>query len=237
MFLSLTARSQVVGGYFDKLADLYEQGLWEDCAFKADRMLLREKYVNEPEVYLYMAMSFHQIYLDPELNQYPEYKSAYKIALKNIVKAKRKDKVGEYFPANQFVIDDIIKSGIPQMLEYTSIGKFSKSASMLRSFMRLNSEETFYFYNGAISFFNYDEKNGRNVMDSVMNHVKSMIDNAKPEYKSVISDGFRLYFDYLIDEYDIDSAENIVKFAEEIFPNDTVFINRSKMDFDSLRNE
>jgi uncharacterized Rmd1/YagE family protein len=237
MLLSLTARSQVVGGYYDKLAEFYEQELWEDCAFKADRMLLREKYANDPEVYLYLAMSFHQIYQDTVLNQFPEYANAYKLALKNIVKAKRKDKVGEYFPANQFAIDDIIKSGIPMMLEYTSNGKYSKASSMLRSFMRLTSDETFYFYNGAISFFNYDEKNGRNVMDSVMHRVASIVDKAKSEYKPIISDGFRLYFDYLIDEYDIDSAENIVKFAEEIFPNDTVFINRSKMDFDSLRNE
>ena len=210
---------------------------WEDCAFKADRLLLRPKYEGDPELYLYLAMSYHQIYLDTSLNKYPEYEKAYDIALKNLVKAKRKDKVGEYFPANNFVIEDIVRSGIPIMLDFAYDGRFSKAASMMRSFMRLTDDEVFYFYNGCISFFNFDEKTGREVMDSVMPRFKDIAVKSKPEMKPVYADGIKLYFDYLLEEYDIDSAENIIELSTDIFPNDTALLRRSLMDFDSLRNE
>lgn len=236
-FFINVSEAQVVGGYFENLAEYYELEQWEDCAFKADRLLLRPKYEGDPELYLYMAMSYHKIYEDTSLNQYPEYVNAYEIALKNLVKAKRKDKVGEYFPANNFVVEDIVRSGIPIMLEFAYNGRFSKSASMMRSFMRVTDDEGFYFYNGCVSFFNYDEKNGRQVMDSIMPRFREIVAKSKPEMKPVLADGIKLYFDFLLEEYDIDSAENIITMSADLFPNDTAILCRSLMDFDSLRNE
>lgn len=237
VILPFSMKAQVVGGYFDKLAEYYEQGMWEDCAFKADRYLLRAKYASDPELYLYMAMSYHQIYLDTMLNKYPEYENAYDNALKNLVKAKRKDKVGEYFPNNDFVIHDIVKSGIPIMLAYTWDGKYSKAASMMRSFARLTEDESLYFYNGTIAFYNYDKKLGEEVIDSVLNRFPEVVGKAKPEMKPVLADGIRLYFDYLMDEYYIDSAENLIDMATDMFPNDTALLRRSFMPFDSLKYE
>jgi len=231
------ASAQVVGGYFDKLADYYEQGEYEDCAFKADRMTLRGKYSSDPEVYLYLAMSYHQIYLDTMLNKLPEYEKAYDLALKNLVKAKRYDKVGEYFPNNDFVIHDIVKSGIPIMLAYTWDGKHSRAASMMRFFARLKEDQSLYFYSGAIGYFNYDKKLGNEVMDSILPILPQAVKNARPEMKPVLADGIRLYFDYLMDDYYIDSAENLIEMATDFFPEDTALLRRSFMPFDSLRYE
>jgi hypothetical protein len=235
--VSNSAFSQVKGGYFDQLAEFYEQEMWEDCAFKADRLLLRNKHANDPELYLYLAMSYHKIYLDTSLNKHPEYENAYDLALKNLVNAKRKDRVGEYFPTNNFAIEDIVKSGIPIMLSFAYDGKFSKSASMMRSFQRLTDDAALYFYNGAISFFNFDNKLGQEVMDSIMPIFKTVYDNSRPEMKPVLSDGLKLYFDFLMEDYYIDSAENLIDFAVDLFPNDTALLRRSLMDFDSLKNE
>ncbi|MDA3910113.1 MAG: hypothetical protein PF448_01985 [Bacteroidales bacterium] len=232
-----SANAQVVGGYFDKLAELYEQGQYEDCAFKSDRMTLRGKYSSDPEVYLYLAMSYHQIYLDTVLNKYPEYEKAYELALKNLVKAKRYDKVGEYFPNNDFAIHDIVKSGIPIMLAYTWDGKHSKAASMMRSFARLKEDQSLYFYSGAVGFFNYDKKLGNEVVDSILPNFPQVVKKARPEMKPVLADGIRLYFDYLMEDYYIDSAENLIEIATDFFPEDTALLRRSFMPFDSLRYE
>lgn len=232
-----SANAQVVGGYFDKLAEFYEQGQFEDCAFKADRMTLRGKYSSDPEVYLYLAMSYHQIYLDTMLNKLPEYEKAYDLALRNLVKAKRYDKVGEYFPNNDFVVHDVVKSGIPIMLAYTWDGKHSKAASMMRSFGRLKEDQSLYFYSGAIGFFNYDRKLGEEVMDSILPIFPQVVKKARPEMKPVIADGIRLYFDYLMDDYYVDSAENLIEMATDYFPEDTALLRRSFMPFDSLRYE
>ncbi|MEA1874767.1 MAG: hypothetical protein U9N51_10135 [Bacteroidota bacterium] len=232
-----SAGAQVVGGYFDKLADYYEQEQYEDCAFKADRMTLRGKYSSDPEVYLYLAMSYHQIYLDTVLNKYPEYKKAYDLALKNLVKAKRYDKVGEYFPNNDFVVHDIVKSGIPKMLAYSWDGKHSRAASMMRSFARLKEDQSLYFYSGTIGYFNYDKKLGNEVMDSIIPVLSQVVKKARPEMKPVLADGIRLYFDYLMDDYYVDSAENLIEMATDLFPEDTALLRRSFMPFDSLRYE
>ena len=229
--------AQVVGGYFDKLAEFYEQEQYEDCAFKADRMTLRGKYSSDPEIYLYLAMSYHQIYLDTVLNKYQEYENAYELALKSLVKAKRYDKVGEYFPNNDFVVHDIVKSGIPIMLAYTWDGKYRKASSMMRSFDRLKEDQSLYFYSGAIGFFNYDKKLGNEVMDSILPYFPQVVKNARSEMKPVLADGIRLYFDYLMEDYYVDSAENLIEMATDFFPEDTALLRRSFMPFDSLRYE
>jgi hypothetical protein len=232
-----SSNAQVVGGYFDKLAEYFEQGEYEDCAFRADRLSNKNKYSGDPEIYLYLAMSYHQIYLDTTLNKYPEYQNAYDLALKNLVKAKRYDKVGEYFPNNDFVVHDIVKSGIPLMLAFTWDGKYSKASSMMRSFERLKEDQSLYFYSGTVGFFNYDKKLGNEVMDSILPHFPQVVKKARPEMKPVLADGIRLYFDYLMDDYYVDSAENLIEMATDYFPEDTALLRRSFMPFDSLRYE
>ncbi len=236
-FFTASLNAQVVGGTFDNLADMYELEEWEDCIFKANRLASRSKNENNPELYLYIAMSYHKISKDPDLSQLPEYKKAYDIALKNLMKAKRKDKEGEFFPANNFVVEDILKTGIPMMLECSYQGKYSKALSYLRNFMRITDNQALYYYSGSLAFYNSDKKTGYQVMDSIVPNLKNYVEKAKPEMKPIWADGTKLYFDYLLDDYSIDEAENIIGISTDLFPEDTAILRRSLIDFDALKKE
>ncbi|MFO7880008.1 MAG: hypothetical protein ACQES0_08775 [Bacteroidota bacterium] len=231
------SQAQVVGGYFDKLAEKYEAGEYEDCAFKADRMLNRNKYSGDPELYLYMAMSYHKISQDTALNKLPEYSKAYDNAVKNLVRAKRKDRYGEYFPDNNFVIREIVKSGIPVMLEYSREGRYSKTYSMLRSFERLTDDAGLVFYKSVMDFFNYNEREAEDAMYKYMPVFDSVVTASADYSKPLIADGMKRYFDLLTEDYLIDSAAYIIRQAYAHFPEDTAIKRRYDMELDSLRYE
>ena len=228
-------QAQVAGGYFDKLFEMYEEERWEDCAFRADRLLNRNKYSGDPELYLYLAMAYHQIYQDTSLNRMPEYEDAYEDALKNLVRAKRKDRYGEYFPDNNFVIKDIVESGVPVMLEYTRKGRYSKAYAVLRRLLRLSDDPGLTFYQAALDFYNYNENEAEDAMYTYMPKYDSIV-NASAEYtKPLLANSMSLYFDFLVEEYEIDSARSIIVIAHKYFPTDTAIERRYNIKTDSLR--
>jgi hypothetical protein len=227
-------QGQVVGGYFDKLFEMYEQGQWEDCAFRADRLLNRNKYSGDPELYLYLAMSYHQIYQDTALSKLPEYDDAYEDALKNLVRAKRKDRYGEYFPDNNFVIKDIVKSGVPVMLEYANNGRYSKAYAVLRRLMRLSDDAGLKFYQAALDFYNYNENEAEDAMYVYIPKCDSIVHASADYTRPLIANGMSLYFDFLVEEYEIDSARTIIVLAHKHFPEDTAIERRYNIKTDSL---
>ncbi|MEA3447164.1 MAG: hypothetical protein U9Q98_01780 [Bacteroidota bacterium] len=227
--------SQVVGGYFDELAEMYENEEYEDCIDRADKLLGKKKYAGDPELYLYQALAYNQISRDSTLAQMATYRNAYMDALKNLTRAVKKDKYGEYFPENNFIIHDIIKSGIPIILNYSAENDFSKINSLLRNFMRISEDPGLVFYKGVMDFYNYNESEALETMDIMLPAFDSVKNHAKDYTQPLFSDGMKHYFDLLIKEYEIDSAEHIIKIAHDHFPGDTAIERRYQMNLDSLR--
>ncbi|MDA3820981.1 MAG: hypothetical protein PF590_11045 [Candidatus Delongbacteria bacterium] len=233
--LSVVGMSQVVGGYFDKLAEMYENEEWEDCIDRADKLLGKKKYAGDPELYLYQALAYYQISRDSTLAKLTEYKGAYMDALKNLNRAVKKDKYGEYFPENNFIIEDIIKAGIPMILNYSADNDYSKINSLLRNFMSLSEDPGLVFYNGVMDFFNYNEREALETMDKMLPAFDSVKNYAADYTQPLLPDGMKHYFDLLVKEYELDSAEHIIKIAHDHFPGDTAIERRYQMNLDSLR--
>ncbi|MGC9331763.1 MAG: hypothetical protein ACP5DZ_07815 [Bacteroidales bacterium] len=233
--LSVVGKSQVVGGYFDELAEMYENEEWEDCIKKADKLLGKKKYAGDPELYLYQALAYYQISMDTSLAKLTAYRGAYMDALKNLNRAVKKDKYGEYFPENNFIIEDIIKAGITTILNYSAKNDFSKINSLLRNFISLSKDPGFVFYKGVMDFFNNNEREALETMDKMLPAFDSVKNHAADYTQPLLLDGMKHYFDLLIKEYEIDSAEHIIKIAHDHFPGDTAIERRYQMNLDSLR--
>ena len=48
---------------YSKLKELYGEKRYEDCAYKAETMTMKDKYSRDPEPYLYLAMCNYEISL------------------------------------------------------------------------------------------------------------------------------------------------------------------------------
>jgi hypothetical protein len=220
--------AQVIDGIHDKLAEFYAAERWEDCCFKADRMILQEKYQNDPEVYLYLAASYTRIFLmgleDTTLiYKVPEYVNAYKYALKYSVVAKKKDKKAKfYFPKNDFMLEEIAIAGIHYIDHYLSIKKPSKANSYMRKIMKTYTDVNLYFMHGVLSCMSADSVTGRTVIDSVF----YTMDKARPKTVSktefIMVDAFDHYVGFLLNRPVplTDSARNIVMRGLRYFPGD-----------------
>jgi hypothetical protein len=232
-----TLSAQVVDGYHDKLADLYEEGRYLDCAFKADRMLMKDKYSKDPEVYLYLAICKHQIFLlsiqDPQIIvDNPDHKDAYEDALKHGATAKKRDKkVNEFFPNNDPLLEDIVYTGLPMCEQYIAEAKYSKASSLYRKFLKMIDNQHILFMKGVMDLYNQDEFNANEILTEVYSALKNktITKNTKTEY--LMPEGFILYHDFLMQEdsvYYADSAFHVMQFANRYYPNNPELLSRLK---------
>lgn len=228
LVLATYMNAQVVGGIHDKLFDYYSEERWEDCAFKADRMILQEKYKNDAEVYLYLAASYNKIFLmgledTALLYKVPEYADAYKYALKYSVMAKKKDKKAKlYFPKNDNMLEEIAIAGIYYVDHYLSVNKPTKANSYMRKIMKTYTDVNIYFMHGVLSLMSADSVTGRPVIDSVF----YTMDKARPKNVAntefIMIDAFDQYVNFLIKrEIPLtDSARNVINRGLRYFPGD-----------------
>lgn len=220
--------AQVVGGKHKKLAEYYENEQWEDCSFKADRMILQEKYANDAEVYLYLASSYSKIFLmglrDTMLiYKVPQYVDAYKLALKHSVTAKKKDRKAKvYFPANDFMLEEIAITGIYYIDHYVSVNKIAKASSFMRKIMKTYTDVNIYFMHGVLCSMTGDTATGNPVIRDVLKTMDTNRPDSVQNTEFIMIDAFDLYINFLLkkDPPLTDSARNIVTKALIYFPGD-----------------
>jgi len=220
--------AQVKNGIHDKLAEYYAEEQWEDCAFKADRMILQEKYANDAEVYLYLAASYAKIFLmgleDTTLiYKVPEYVNAYKNALKYSVVAKKKDKKAKfYFPANDFMLEEIAIAGIHYIDHYLGINKPAKASSYMRKIMKTYTDINIYFMHGVLCTMIGDTTTGNPIIREVFNTMDTKRPEGVENTDFIMVDAFDVYVNSLIKrEIPLtDSARSVITRGLRYFPGD-----------------
>lgn len=228
VIIAFTGFSQVKGGVHSKLAKYYKNQQWEDCAFKADRMILKPKYEKDAEVYLYLAASYNKIFLmcledTTLLYKVPDYVNAYTYALKYSVKSKKLDKKsGILFPKNDFLLEEIAISGIYYIDHYVSIGKFAKAASFMRKIQKTYNDDNLNFYLAVLSL----KANDLATAKPILTEIFLKLDNeSKRESKNtdfIMIDAFDMYVSHLLSQEPplLDSANNVAQRAAKVFTND-----------------
>ncbi|MDD3741628.1 MAG: hypothetical protein PHH30_10330 [Bacteroidales bacterium] len=220
--------SQVVGGKHKKLENYYKNEQWEDCNFKADRMILQEKYANDAEVYLYLASTYSKIFLmglkDTLLiYKVPQYVNAYKLALKYSVTAKKKDKKAKfYFPANNFMLEEIAMTGIYYIDHYVSVNKLSKASSFMRKILKTYTDVNLYFMHGVLCSMTGDTATGNPIIRDVFKTMDTNRPDSVANTEFIMVDAFDLYVNFLIskDPPLTDSALSVITRALRYFPGD-----------------
>ncbi|MDD4148910.1 MAG: hypothetical protein PHE33_02665 [Bacteroidales bacterium] len=228
--IGLPLFAQVKSGVHTKLEKYYKDEQWEDCAFKADRMILKEKYRNDAEVYLYLAAAYNKIFLmgledSTMLMKVPEYAQAYKLALKYSVYSKKKDrKAGFYYPENNNMLQEIAISGIYYVDHYVEVGKTSKANSYVRKIMKTYTDINIYFLYGTLSAMTGDNETAKEVFDSVFNTMNSRKQGDVQNTEFMMLEGFDLYANYLmtLEEPLLDSAKYLTMKGLQYFPDNEI---------------
>jgi hypothetical protein len=230
--------AQVAGGVHTKLMDLYVLGKFEKCASMAEGMTQKDKYKNESEPYLYMAMCLKKIVEDPELSALEEYKNAKKNAMKYAVKFKKKDdklrsKGKEYlYDMNIETIGEFVQMGCEEGFSYFVQDNYSKSAYFYNLSFQLNPEDDAVRMMLGVAQLKNGVRDGQKLVDESLTKYK---DEAKAggfepdEYTAkTFEDAFLYYTDYCKGLNKSTDAERAIQTARELSPENERFKKKYK---------
>lgn len=225
-WLSTEMVGQVVGGTYEKLSKLYNQGKFESCLFKADNYTYNEETSNDAEPYLYIAMCFYQLSIseDPILRE--DYQDGFKQAIKYVAKFIKKDKEGVLLEQNSEFIN-LLKEELKKELKmYFEKGDYRKVATTAKMFDKLNRNEDFalLYYIGMNEIMSNNFSQGSRDMDEAKQKLDEMLKTnsfqTDAAIKSLVIDGFLKYSEYLINQKQNADAAKVLSFGLKLFPND-----------------
>lgn len=232
MFQGINA--QVKQGTKKNLAKLFLKEDWENLALKTERMVLQQKYMNDPEVLLYLGYSYNKIFIlcleKPELlDKYPEYLNSYQIAVNYSIQAKRKDRKAKiFFPDNDSLLEDVAITAYYYIDNYVNEKKrYPKANSLLTKILRFYTDDNILFLKAVMCAMTNNDIQANEIFDSVFNKLSNSA-NKKTVFYSI--EAFDYYTHYLINKEipDIDSARNFINRGLLIYPDNELLLYLSE---------
>lgn len=221
---SFPASAQVMNSEFQKLFDLYTMEKYDKCAYKAESYTRKDKYRREPEPYLYLALCMYQAHLHPELFQ-DEFKDPMKDALKYAYQFRKKDKTGELYEANRFLLDKIREEALDRAKFYFNDSDYRKASAEFSRILKVVPDDVNILFIGGVADIlsknmTQGERNISQALDTLRaqeaNH-SFMKDDVTHE---MLIKAFVSYTDYLVENGQTDRAMEIIVLGRKLMPDD-----------------
>jgi tetratricopeptide (TPR) repeat protein len=222
--LSFPSLAQVVNSDFQKLYDLYTMEKYEKCAYKAESYTRKDKYRRSAEPYLYMALCHYQAHVHPELftNEFPD---ALKDAMKYAYKFRKKDKTGELYEPNKFLLDKIREEALMQAKFYYNNEDYRKAASEFKRILKVLPDDVNIMFMTGVSMI--ESKNlgeGQKFVDQALDSLKLFEEQNRFEKDEVTHEmlikGVIAYTKYLDENAKLEKALEIITMIRKLIPDE-----------------
>lgn len=220
----LNGSAQVMNSEFQKLFDLYAMEKYEKCAYKAEGYTRKDKYKREPEPYLYMALCLYQAHLNPELFE-GEFKDPLKDALKYAYKFRKKDKSGELYEANRFLLDKIREEALDRPKFYFNDNDYRKASSEFARVLKVVPEDVnILFIGGVADIMAKNITQGEKYVNQALDTLRAQETRGTFVKDDVTHDllikAFVSYTDYLAQNGQADKAMEVITLGRKLIPDD-----------------
>jgi tetratricopeptide (TPR) repeat protein len=240
IIFSLNSVAQVAGAKHQKLMDLYVMGRYEDCLIKAQKISENDKYKNESEAYLWIAMCLIEVTNDPDPDMqdfYPRDKTI-KAALKNGAKFKKKDdklksKEKEYlYDENEDFMYELIELALIDAKAYLAADNYSKASYYYKLAAKMDPEnQECKLINGVLYLYNRNRE-GQVMVDDALDYFRSRAEaggyEGNPKSERAFVDGFYYYSKLLEKNGKTDEAFDVIALAIKLDPKNQKFVQRYK---------
>lgn len=203
---------------YQKLRDLFEEGKYEDCAFKAEGYSLKDDMKKDAEPYLFLSMSLYQLSMLSSKEM--EYPKAFDDAFKYAAKAAKYDKSGSIISDNEDYFEELKEAGIKEANNYFKSGNYSKTAKCLDRVLDFCPEDNYVrLTKGMCDILARNNGEGSMELKTAFTTI-----NEYPLHKSsetsqkLLSQAFIQYSEYLNTENMKDSAKSTIDVAKVILP-------------------
>ncbi|GAB4375725.1 MAG: hypothetical protein Kow0075_02280 [Salibacteraceae bacterium] len=216
--------AQVRNSDFQKLFDLYAMEEYEKCAWKAENYSRKDKYRRDPEPYLYMALCFYQAHVHPEKFE-EEFKDPLKDALKYAYKFRKKDKTGEMYEANRYLLDKIRGEALDRAKFYFNDGDYRKaSLEFYRILKVIPDDVNILFISGVSDILSRNvtqgERNVKIALDSLALYEAENRFEKDPVTHEMLIKAFVSYTDYLAENNQLEKAMEVIVLGRKLVPDD-----------------
>jgi len=218
------AHAQVMNSEFQKLFDLYTMEKYDKCAYKAEGYTRKDKYRREPEPYLYLALCMYQAHLHPEMFQ-DEFKDPIKDALKYAYQFRKKDKSGELYAANRFLLDKIREEALDRAKFYFNDSDYRKASSEFSRILKVVPDDVnILFIGGVADILSKNVTQGERSVNMALDTLRAQEANNTFIKDDVTNDmlikAFVSYTDYLVESGQADRAMEVIVLGRKLMPDD-----------------
>lgn len=219
-----SALSQVVGGMNFKLEKLYMEEKYEDVAYKGIALVENDKYKNDPEIYLYVAMAWYEISQMNDDAMKEEYPKALQDAFKYAAKFAKKDKEGVWYEDNADFFEDLKKAGIADAAQYIEDDKKRRNAVSAYKYMTkaMPDDPNLLFFKGVLEYMNRNTGQAERDVSMAMTALIQKYEDSKyrPSKASAptLEDGMIRWADIMLEQNYADSAKKTINWGLKFFP-------------------
>src|SRR5262245_60091775 len=210
---------------YTKLFDLYTMEKYQKCIDAAEGYTQNEKTAKDAEPYLYLAMSYFEISKDPDrfdIKKFPELKEPLKKAVNYTAKFVKRDKDGSLRAENKEFLDELKEAavdGIKGMYERKETSKYAAFARDLSK--AYDKDYPVTLLTGIYLVYGNSQSEGVKNLEIAMENLKK---GGMPEggfdrlNKRILTDGFMMHTQYLIDTKDKKKAQSTIALAKDLLP-------------------
>ena len=204
---------------FTKLKEMYEKEKYEDCAFKAETMTMKDKFRSAPEPYLFLAMCNWRIHEIGGEQLELDYPKAYADAFKYAGKFRKKDKKKKLFEEYKEFFDQLKDAGVRDAIDFYLSNDFRKASSTLKKVYKVVPESTAIKFSKGVCDLkaNNLSEGGLWIKESSIELQKLAKDGSfekDPATDEMLADAFVIYSDYLIEKSNADSARSTIRLGQ-----------------------
>ncbi|MBL4653965.1 MAG: hypothetical protein JKY53_14050 [Flavobacteriales bacterium] len=210
-----------VGSDFTKLKEMFEKEKYEDCAYKAETMTMKDKYRSSAEPYLFLAMCNWKIHEIGGEQLEEEYPKAYSDAFKYAGKLRKKDKKKKLYEEYKEFFDELKDAGVRDAIDFYLSNNYRKAASTLKKVYKIAPESiAIKFSKGVCDIMaNNLSEGGLWIKESAVvlqQFAKDGNYEKDPATDEMLADAFVTYSDYLLGKAEADSARHTIVLGQAL---------------------
>lgn len=205
---------------FDDLKALYVDGKYDKLVDKAEKYTKKEKTMNEPLPYLYMAKGLFKISQDERFKNQEAYKSAEMESLTYFVQYKKKDKGGVYKDIADPFMSEVKTQLYEEAQNFYTQKNYKKSSALVKKIIKIEpTNPGCLLLQGLCEYGVKNKSEAKKLIEAGIKSTKEIksIDDLSKEDQNMLKYGLMEYTNFLVEIKDFTGAKAAIALGFQYF--------------------
>lgn len=205
---------------FDDLKSLYVDGKYDKLVDKAEKYTTKEKTMNEPLPYLYMAKGLFKISQDERFKNQEMYKNAEMDALNKYTQYKKKDKGNIYKDIAEPFMAEVKTQIYEEAQNFYTAKNYKKSIAIIKKIVKIEPENAgCIMLQGLCEYGVKNKSEGKKLIETSVKQIKNIksINDYTKEDRKMLEYSLIEYTNFLLEAKDFTAAKAAITLGYQYF--------------------